>query len=836
VAGMANAPSSEFAGSALPPRSLLIAVSLVSAAALSYEILLMRLFSIIQWHHFAYMMISLALLGYGASGTFLTLARPWLLPRFGIAFTANAALFGLAAPLCFAGAQAVPFNALEILWSPRQWAYLVLIYLILVPPFFFAANCIGLAFQRYRTALGRVYAADLWGAGSGALAIILLLFLLFPLTALAAVAGLGLSAAALAWLGLGQPPRALALPLFALGPVLGLALQGSGLQLQPVEYKSLAQALRVAGAEPVAERSSPLGLLSVVRSPVVPFRHAPGLSLESPAPVPEQLAVFTDGEGMTAITRWDGTRESLAFRDYMPSALPYHLLPANPKVLVLGAGGGSEVLQGIYHRAARIDAVELNPQLIDLVTRNFADFAGQMYQRSEVRLHAAEARGFVAASTENFDLIQVALLDAFNTSSAGLYGLNESYLYTVEALQAYLDHLQPGGFLAVTRWVRLPPRDEAKLFATAVEALRRSGSDPARRLAWIRGWQTSTLIVKNGDLAEGDIAALRRFADDRSFDPVWYPGIAEAETNVYNVLKEPYGFEIAQALLGPARRDFIERYKFDIRPATDDRPYFFHVFRWPILAEILNLRGAGGLSLLDLSYPVLAATLIQALALSALLILAPLKVFGSNGEPGPQAGRKARVFAYFALVGLAFMFTEMVFIQRFILYLAHPLYAVAVVLAGFLLFAGLGSRHASTLERARAGDAIVRAAQAIALIAAVYLILLPPLFEASMALPAFMKIVAVLVLIAPLAFFMGLPFPLGLAELAEDAEPLIPWAFGINGCASVVAAILATLLSIHFGQTWVLIAALVLYGMAAWVNKIGLSGRTVRESRTPVAD
>jgi spermidine synthase len=556
--------------------------------------------------------------------------------------------------------------------------------------------------------------------------------------------------------------------------------------------------------------------LSVVRSPVVPFRYAPGLSLNSPAPVPEQLAVFTDGEGMTAITRWDGRQESLAFTDYTPSALPYHLLPASPKILILGAGGGGEVLQGIHHRAARIDAVELNPQLIDLVARDFADFAGKAYQRPEVRLHAAEARGFVAASAENFDLIQLALLDAFNTSSAGLYGLNESYLYTVEALQAYLGHLKPGGFLAVTRWVRLPPRDEAKLFATAVEALRRSGGDPARRIAWIRGWQTSTLLVKNGDLTENDIAALRRFAGDRSFDPVWHPGIAEAETNVYNVLKEPYGFEIAKALLGSAHREFIERYKFDIHPATDDRPYFFHFFRWPVLAEVLNLRGAGGLSLLDLSYPVLAATLIQALALSALLILAPLKVFGARGKPGPRPGRKARVFGYFSLIGLAFMFTEMVFIQKFILYLAHPLYAVAVVLAGFLLFAGLGSRYAATLERARSMDAIVRAAQAIALIAAVYLILLPPLFEGSMALPALVKIVMVLALIAPLAFFMGQPFPLGLAELAKDAEPLIPWAFGINGCASVVAAILATLLSIHFGQTWVLIAALVLYGMAAW--------------------
>lgn len=807
-----------------PPPPLLIAVSLVSAAALSYEILLMRLFSIVQWHHFAYLTISLAMLGYGASGTFLTLARPWLLPRFGLAFAANAGLFGCAAVLCFAIARKVPFNALEILWNPGQWGHLVLIHTLLIPPFFFAANCIGISFQRYPNTLGRVYAADLWGAGSGAVAIILLLFLWFPAGVLAAVGGLGFIAAALGWYGLGLRPRAGWAVLLAGGPLLGLALHWSGMPLQPVEYKSLSQSLRVAGAERVAERSSPLGLLSVVRSPIVPFRYVPGLSLLSPTPVPEQLAVFTDGEGMTAIHRWDGARESLAFLDYVPSALPYHLLPANPRVLVLGAGGGGEVLQGIYHRAARIDAVELNPQLAALVTRDFAGFAGELFRRPEVRLHEAEARGYVAATPDRFDLIQLSLLDAFNTSSSGLYGLNESYLYTVEALQAYLAHLRPGGYLALTRWVHLPPRDEAKLFATAVESLRRSGMDASRRLAWIRGWQTSTLLVKNGELTESDVAGLRRFAGDRSFDLAWYPGGTAAESNVYNLLKRPYFFEIAEALLGSGARDFIERYKFDIRPATDDRPYFFHSFRWPLLAEALGLRGAGGLALLDLSYPVLLATLIQAIGLSALLILAPLQVFGLGGGTGPRRASKARVFAYFALVGLAFMCTEMIYIQKFILYLAHPLYSVAVVLAGFLFFAGLGSRHASNFGRARAGKGIVRAAQAIAVLSVAYLLLLPPLFDATMMLPAFAKIAAVLGWIAPLAFCMGMPFPLGLSLLAGDSEPLIPWAFGINGCASVVAAILATLLAIHCGQTWVLELALVLYGLAAWVSRRGLAG------------
>lgn len=810
----AGAPPTDSDASAPPPRRLLWALSLVSAAGLGYEILLMRLFSIVDWHHFAYMIISLALLGYGAGGTFLALARNRLLPRFGPAFAGSALLFGLSATLCFLAARQVPFNALEILWSPVEWGHLAVIYLLLVPPFFFAATAVGLALLHFRHEPGRVYAADLRGAGAGALAIILLLFVLPPLDALAAVSGLAGAGAALGWLSLNLQPRALAMPGLAIGPLLAVGLRLGGVELQPVEYKGLAQALRVVGAEVVEQRSGPLGLLTVVRSPTIPFRHAPGLSLGSPTAVPEQRAVFTDGDGMTVINRWDGSRESLAFLDWVPSALPYHLLPARSKVLVLGAGGGSEVLQGLFHEAVQIDAVELNPRMIDLVARRYADFAGHVYSRPEVRVHEAEARGFVAASPERYDLIQLALLDAFNTSSAGLYGLNESYLYTVEALETYLNHLRPGGFLALTRWVRLPPRDEAKLFATAIAALERSGeTDPGRRLLWIRGWQTSTLLVKNGPVDERDIAALRGFSDERSFDPAWYPGLRDEDANVHNLQKQPYLHEAAKALLGPGRGGFIERYKFDLRPATDDRPYFFHFFRWETLSEALALRGAGGLALLDLGYPLLIATLVQAALISALLILAPLLALRT--EPGPTP--RTRVFVYFLCLGLAFMFTEIAFIQRFILYLAHPLYAVAVVLAGFLLFAGLGSRKAGTIPPGRAAAEVVRAVKAIALLSVLYLVLLPPLFEASPALPGPLKAVAVLGLLAPLAYFMGMPFPLGLSRLAGGSGSLIPWAFGINGCASVIAAILATLLAIHIGQTGLVISALASYGVAAVV-------------------
>jgi hypothetical protein len=787
---------------------------LLSAAALGYEILLMRLFSIIQWHHFAYMLISVALLGYGAAGSFVAIARRWLLARFAVVFSLAAALFGISAVMGFALAQRVPFNPLEILWDPRQPLLLLLVYLLLVPPFFCVATALCLTFARFGAQAHRIYSFDTLGAGLGSIGILAALYLLAPADALRLIGGLGLAAAALAgWQsGARRLPAALLLAALAVPPL----LPAQWVELIPSPYKDLSQALNIQGARVIAERSSPLGLLSVVDSPLAPLRHAPGLSLNATAEPPPQLGIYTDGDGPNALTRYDGATAPLAYLDYLTSALPYHL-SVQPRVLVLGAGAGADVLQARYHGARAIDAVELNPQLIDLVQQRYGDYSGRPYSAPGVRVHVAEARGFVAGSNEHYDLIQVALLDAFSASSAGLYALSESYVYTSEALQDYLKHLTPGGLLAITRWVTLPPRDTLKLFATAVAALEAGGAaQPGRQLALIRGWKTVTLLLKNGAFSAAEIAAIQQFCRARSFDAEYYPGIAAGDANRYNLLDQSYFFEGAQALLGAGRADFSARYKFDIEPASDDRPYFFHFFKWRTLPELLALRGQGGMPLLDWGYPILIATLIQAIAVALALILLPLRFLAR--EPDAAAippGLRGRVALYFLVLGLGFMFVEIAFIQKFILFLSHPLYAVAVVLCAFLIFAALGSRFSGRFSLAPRRPLWPFAL--IVLLALAYLLALPPLFRELMALPDLAKIAVAVALIAPLAFAMGMPFPLGLASVAAQAETLLPWAWGINGFASVVAAILATVLAIHLGFNAVVGLALLLYGAAAWV-------------------
>ena len=791
------------------------AVLLISTAAIAYEILLMRVLSIVHWHHFAYMIISLALLGYGASGTFIALARNALTRHFALAFSLSALAFALSMIGSYILGQRVPFNALEIVWNPREFLHLAAMYLIFFVPFFFAATCIGLAFTFGRTLISRIYFFDLLGAGIGALSVVLALFVLWPQDVLRLLACVAIVAAALATL---EPPvryRLGGLYVLVLATLL-VALPQSWLEFRMSPYKGLKQTLEVIDARVLGEESGPLGLLTVVASPTIPFRHAPGLSFSTRFEPPEQLAIFTDGDAMSTMTRNVGDNAALGYMDDVTQALPYRLLDA-PRVLVLGAGGGTDVLFALHHGARSVDAVELNPQVLELVAESFGEFTGHLYDDERVDVHIAEARGFVRRSTEQFDLIQVSLMDSFAASGAGVQALGESYLYTVEAIEEYVQHLAPDGLLAITRWIKLPPRDNLKLLATVRAALERAGvADPGQRLAIIRSWNTSTLLVKNGEISAAEIADIREFAAGRSFDTAWYPGMPRNEANRFNVLPEPYLYDGTVRLLGDDRDDFIERYKFDVTPATDDRPYFFHFFKWSAFEEMISLREQGGAGLIEWGYLVLAGTLVQASIAGAVLILVPLSVI----RPSWSRGTGRWMGGYFLLLGLAFLFVEMAFIQKFILFLSHPLYSVAVVLAGFLLFAGFGSACSAYLARraeARMRSPLTLVVVAIVAIALVYLLLLPFMFDRFAGLPDIPKIAISLMLIAPLAFFMGMPFPIGLSRVATTAAAFIPWAWGINGFASVVSASLATLLAIEFGFSAVIMLAMFLYGIAALV-------------------
>jgi hypothetical protein len=797
-----------------PPLPLLAALSCVSAAALAYEILLTRLFSIVQWHHFAYMAISVALLGYGAAGTMVTLFRRRLESRLIDVFALSAGGFALAATSCFLAAQALPFNALEFLWDTRQPVWLAVMYLLLFVPFFFAGSCVCTMFTFFAGESRRIYSFDILGAAAGSLGVVFALYVLSPMTVLVCVSLLALAGAGLAWTAESDGSRLVPIVVVVVAAgVIGLMQTPFG-KLKMSPYKELPQTLETMGAHVVAERSSPLGSVAVADSPDVPLRYAPGLSFNATHEPPLQLGVFTDGEGMSALNRFDGRLDRLAYLGDMTSAAPY-AIKLNAITLVLGAGAGSDILQAMVHGAPRIDAVELNPQVVELVERDLAEYSGKPYSQPEVALHIGEARGFVAGTNDRYDLIHIGLLDSSGASSAGLYSLSESYLYTVEALQLYLGRLAPEGVLSITRWVNLPPRDTLKLFATAVVALEREGmADPGSRMVLIRGWRTATLLVKSGVFTPGEIAALREFSRTRSFDFGWYPGMQLADADRYNKLDRPYFYEGAVALLGPQREEFLQRYKFNISPATDDQPYFHRFFRWQSAPELLRLKERGGLPLLEWGYPLLVMTLIQAIVFALVLVLLPLRRLRGAGASDPRLA--SRSAAYFSALGVGFMFIEIAFIQKFILFLSHPLYAIAVVLFAFLLSAGLGSTLAQRLNWNIKGrwPPIARPVAGIVALCLVYLAVLPLATDWLVRLPDAARIAAAVLLILPLGVCMGMPFPLGMEALGRNSPAAVPWAWGVNSSVSVVSAVLATLLAVHLGFRVVIVFAVVLYGLS----------------------
>jgi spermidine synthase/MFS family permease len=795
-----------------------LSLALLSASALGYEILLMRLFSIIQWHHFAYMVIALALLGYGFSGTLLWRFGSPLLHRYRWSYSVALLLFALSSLGAFLLAQSIDFNIEELLWNPSQVPRLLLLFLLLTLPFLFAAGAICLTFMAYtEEQTSTIYAADLLGAGLGSLAVIGLMYLLLPERILSVICLAGLLAT---WLAI----RELQLPnehtLQAVLGVIVLLVLGSAPQvrLHYSPYKGLAQTLQIMGSKIVETHSSPLGYLTVVASEEVPLRHVPGLSLIADTLPPPQLGLFTDADNLSAITAHPNDPQALGYLDRTTTALPYHLQHPK-KLLVIGSGAGSDLLLARYHAVESIDALELNPQVVALVNDRFADYAGPVYRHPGTRLHIAEARDFLSHTDEHYELMQMALIDAAGASASGLYALNESYLYTREAMALYLSRLAPGGYLSITRWIKLPPRDTLKLFATALQTLREMGvSQPQRHLVLIRSWQTGTLLIKNGPFSDTELDRVARFSEDRFFDLAYTPRITEKKSNRYNQLAEPYFHSATQAMARGDMEAFFDRYKFDIRPASDDRPYFHHFFKWPVFLEALEMRGQGGMALIEWGYVILLITLVVTLLIGALLILLPLAFFTGSGKAKANAIDPWRVVLYFFCIGLAFLFIEIAFIQRFLRFLHHPIYAIAVSLTAFLVFAGLGSNSCRELssrwgERTVAKLAIV----GIGLLSMLYLLSLESFFTLLGNLPLGMKMLFSIVLIAPLAFLMGLPFPLALTAVKRDAAPLIPWSWGVNGYASVISASLATLIAIHFGFSSLILAAVAIYLLALWV-------------------
>ncbi len=789
-----------------------IAIFFISAAALGLELILVRALSIGHWHHFSYLIISTALLGFGAGGTLVTIGSKLLTKHYTKGLWGFAFGFALAVPFVFRACQKVPLDELQLIWDQRQLIYLFAYYLLFFIPFFFAGSFIALAFTVCADKAHRLYFYNMTGSGLGAAAVVALMYGSSPQQLLLVISSAAFFAAFVLAL---RMSRYLIAATLICAAVCLLAFSPVGpfeLQIRICENKSLVYYNALPEAETIAVRYSPLARLDCVQAPTI--RYFPGLSIAYQGRLPKQILIISDADGTSAVNHFEHLSDLDCF-NHTTSALGYYL-QSNPDVCIIGAGGGSDVAQALALNAYRVTAVEMNSQIIDLVRDEFNEFASGLYRRADVQIVVAEGRSFLQTTHELFDIINISLLDSFTASAAGVYALNESHLYTIEAIEQVLRRLRPNGVLSITRMLKNPPRDNLKMFATVTEALLKSGiTKPSEHIIMIRSWATATIVVSPQPFSSSQIANARKFARERSFDLVHLPGIEPEEVNRFHILEVPIYYESAQQILSAEAGTFYRNYAYNIRPATDDKPYFFDFFKWKSLPFMIRTMPRQWLPFSEWGYLVLAATLLQAVCASVLFILLPLFI----AKPIKAVGSgKLPTFVFFLLLGLAYMFLEMGFIQKMTLLIGHPVFGVAVTLLGFLVFSGCGSLLSARLFRAPVRRIHI-AVLAIIIIGIAEVTLMKLSFNWLVGFSRPIRILLGVVITAPPAFFMGMPFPTALGELHTRRQPLVPWAWGVNGFASVTGAVLGTFLAISVGFTILTLVALACYFLAAVILK-----------------
>ncbi len=827
---------------------------LISAASLAFQATLTRFFSLSQGHHFAFMAISLALLGIGASGTYLSLKQPSA-ATWQRTFTGGTVLFTLSVPAAYVAINYLPFDAYQIAWDRTQFLWLVLYYLSLTVPFFFSGLVIGVVLAVQPERAGSLYAANLLGAGLGPP---------LALFAMAVVGGPGtvFFCTFLGWLSvlssrwsvfsersavagnqltevnrwLRSTQHAARITFYALIPLLllYLTLRPPALfDVQLTPYKSLFQAQLYPGSEVAFSRWNAFSRVDVLQSDGI--RSAPGLSFTYPGQLPPQLGLLIDGDNLSPITHPSGSD----FTRYLPLAVAFQLRPA-ANVLILEPGGGLGVLTALENGAQSVTVVQSNHTAIEAVARHLEDFGQNLYADARVTVVINEPRSFLRRTEQQFDLIITPLTDSFRPVTAGAYTLGEDYHYTVEAFAAVLDHLSPEGLLVAERWLQLPPSESLRLWGTVAEAVRQANDGrPAAndRLAALRSLQTSLVIAGRSSLSAEDLSTLRQFATKQQFDLIWLPDIRPDEANRYSVVPEAvYHQTFTELLTAADSTAFFADYPYAVAPPTDDHPFFFHFFKWQQTPEILQSLGKTWQPFGGSGYLVLVILLGLVVVLSAVLILLPLLTFsgrgageqGGGGEISPLFPRSSapllggesikserkllvRYLLYFGLLGLGFLFIEIPLLQHFILYLGQPAYSFAVVISTLLVAGGIGSRYLSGRLSLRLVLPL------IALAAVVYPLLLPHLFNLTLPLPFTGRIVITVLVLVPLGMLLGVPFPRGLTLVGQTSPQFAPWVWAVNGCASVVSAVLAAMIALTWGFLAVLWGAALAYGLAGVV-------------------
>ncbi|MDR1251448.1 MAG: hypothetical protein LBK62_04700 [Treponema sp.] len=798
----------------------LTALFLVSITGIAYELYVMRIFSVGGWSNFGSLVISTALLGIGLSGIILTFIEEWVQLYWEALLSITAVSLPLLMSLAVVVAQLVPFNAVFLASDSRQLWFIGAYYIIYGLPFFGVAIYTGAAFVALRERIQRAYFWNMAGSGLGGFFIILFMFLLPPQYLILPILGLSIAAALFTCVddnGEFPLPAVLTLLVSSLVSICCVFFWGN---IQVSDFKAISYVRKYPDSKLVHHSYGPGGEFHVYASQY--FHFAPGLSdnaaLKVPV-IPEQpyWGLFVDGSGPVGVMG-NLKEDEKAYMDYLPMAAPYSII-SNPDVLLVGLSGGINAQIARYKGAERIDIAEPSGEMIRLLRDdpNLSRFTGGLLGSPEISVIQIEGRSWCLDHAKGYDLIELSLIDSIGLSDSGGYPVHEDFKYTVEAFKDYFSALAENGILSVTVWDRLnPPRNVLRLLNSVIIAMRESGfSEPERSLySFGLFMSTSTILVKNGAFTARELYELNNFVKTRSFEPLYVPG-GQSSLRKINTLMEAYrghfeggaapveSFTNADMYRAVIPRFFagggeeIERdYVFDIRPIRDSRPYYSGFLKLENLSMYLD-------QMEDISeewgYLLLLGMLIQACLFGLIVIVIPLigrrrELFRSRSDTGSTIC----VILYYAGLGLGYMLIEIYLIQRLGAFLSNPTYSASIVITVMLICSALGNLVSGILKRYRAF--VVPAACALITCGLLfYIFCLDPflLWFHSAGLAA--RIAAASLIIAPVAFFMGIPYPNGLDSLQENKPNLMPWAWGMNGGLSVAGSALARIISVSSG-------------------------------------
>jgi len=753
-------------------RALLAGIGLSSFAALLLELALTRLFSVVLFYHFAFLAISIALLGLGAGGVFAYLKKTWL-TRFE---TRN-----LAAWLSVANALLIPFVLDVVLRTPvslelsqSNFLRLTVIYIASAIPFFLTGLQFSIIFARESGHIPRLYGADLCGGALACLGIVPLLnFLGGPNTIL--FAALIAAVAGSVWATTADVRR---VTLTLASVLLGLIAANHSGRLLDVVYAK-----------------------GAFRDPtMVEFARWNAISRVEVDRQDNAKVIVIDADANTFIMNSDPKNwQNTSWQRNLMSAPPalVNVLRPHGEYAIIGPGGGVDVLRAVANGSPDVTGIEINPIIANTIMRErYADYSYHLYQRPEVHVHVTDGRSFVRNAKQSFDVVQMTLVDTWASTAAGAFALSENSLYTVEAFQEYFAHLKPDGMIAITRWEFQQPREALRVVSVAMEALHRLGvENPANNF----------IVVSEGDLDEDGLPVVV-LAKKSAFSQQEENAI-EQHLNRYPNLVALYRpsdagdnpFSSLIASNNPSA--FARQYAYNVAPVNDNAPFFFFTLKLGQILRPQSLQQG-----IDWKVNLGVAVLGMVLIISVIAVVAFLVI--------PLAARQRRRerwvrLLYFVAVGLGYIMVEIAFIQRFVLFLGHPTYALTVVVFLLLLSSGAGSL-ASRRWLGQASSAWLPLTIIVAALV-LYVFILTGLLNALVGLAFIAKLLVSAALLVPLGFAMGMPFPTGLRALSlvsidipesrsnHAGENAVEWAWAMNAASSVLGSVLAMVIAIQFG-------------------------------------